>query len=80
MRSIESLLGMGGSETKSGKTADERPCKTLEKRIIIEDLHASIFHALGISPRLSYEIEKRPFYVTRDGEGKPILELFSKSA
>ena len=59
-----------------GLTADERPCKTLEDRVIIEDLHASIFHALGISPKLAYEIEKRPFYVTRDGEGKPILDLF----
>jgi hypothetical protein len=59
-----------------GRTAEERPCKTIEKRVIIEDLHASIYRALGISPRLSYEIEKRPFYVTRDGEGKPILELF----
>ena len=59
-----------------GKTADERPCKTLEKRVVIEDLHATIFHALGISPKLAYEIEQRPFYVTRDGEGKPILDLF----
>jgi len=59
-----------------GLTADERPCKTLKDRVIIEDLHASIFHALGISPKLAYETEKRPFYVTRDGEGKPIPELF----
>ncbi len=59
-----------------GRTADERPCKTLKDRVVIEDLHASIFHALGISPKLAYEIEKRPFYVTRDGEGKPILDLF----
>ncbi|MEK7708050.1 MAG: DUF1501 domain-containing protein [Verrucomicrobiota bacterium] len=59
-----------------GLTADERPCKTIKDRVVIEDLHASIYRALGISPRLAYEIEKRPFYVTRDGEGKPILELF----
>ena len=59
-----------------GLTADERPCKTVKDRVVIEDLHASILHALGISPRLAYEIEKRPFYVTRDGEGKPILDLF----
>jgi hypothetical protein len=60
-----------------GRTADERPCKTLEKRVVIEDLHASIYRALGISPRLAYEIEKRPFYVTRDGEGRAIGELFA---
>jgi hypothetical protein len=74
-----SLLLFGGGVKRGylhGRTAEERPCKTLEKRVVIEDLHASIYHALGISPRLAYEIEKRPFYVTRDGEGKAILELF----
>jgi len=74
------LLLFGGGIKKGylhGRTADERPFKTLEKRGVIEDLHASVFRAIGISPRLAYEIEKRPFYVTRDGEGKPILDLFS---
>jgi hypothetical protein len=28
---------------------------------------------------LSYEIEKRPFYVTRDGVGQPIASLFNKA-
>ena len=60
-----------------GVTSDERPCKTLEKRVIIEDLHASIYQAVGISPKLAYEIERRPFYVTRDGVGKPIPDLFA---
>jgi hypothetical protein len=59
-----------------GRTADERPCKTIENRVVIEDLHASIYRTVGISPKLAYEIEKRPFYVTRDGVGKPISELF----
>jgi hypothetical protein len=59
-----------------GITSDERPCKTLAQRVIIEDLHASIYQALGISPKLAYEIERRPFYVTRDGLGRPIPELF----
>jgi hypothetical protein len=75
-----SVLMFGGGMKRGylhGVTADERPCKTLEKRVIIEDLHASIYRAVGISPKLSYEIEKRPFYVTRDGLGKPILDLFS---
>jgi hypothetical protein len=73
-----SILLFGGGVRKGqlyGKTADERPCKTLEKPVVIENLHATIYHALGISPRLAYEIEQRPFYVTRDGLGKPILEL-----
>ncbi len=74
------ILLFGGGIKKGhlhGLTADERPCKTIKDRVVIEDLHASIYQALGISPRLSYEIEKRPFYVTRDGSGKPIKELFA---
>ena len=74
------VLMFGGGTKRGylhGVTADERPCKTLEKRVIIEDLHASIFRAMGISPRASYETEKRPFYVTRDGLGKPIMDLFA---
>ena len=73
------VLLFGGGVRKGylhGKTADERPCKTLENRVVIEDLHATLFHALGISPKLAYEVEKRPFYVTKDGLGKPIQQLF----
>ena len=75
-----SVLLFGGGVRKGGLygvTAPERPCKTLEGRIIIEDLHATLYHALGISPKLAYEIEKRPFYTTRDGLGKPVLPLFA---
>jgi len=63
-----------------GRTADERPCKTIENPVVIEDLHATIYRAMGISPRLSYLVEKRPFYVTRDGVGVPIKALFAKGA
>lgn len=75
-----SVLLFGGGMRRGylhGTTAEERPCRTLEKRVMIEDLHASIYHALGISPKLAYEVERRPFYVTRDGLGKPILDLFA---
>jgi len=73
-----SVLMFGGGVKKGhlhGRTADERPCKTIENRVVIEDLHATIFQAMGISPKQAYEIEKRPFYVTRDGLGKPITEI-----
>ncbi len=60
-----------------GVTADERPCRTLQDRVVIEDLHATIFRALGIAPTLAYTIEERPFYVTRDGKGKAIESLFA---
>ncbi len=76
------VLMFGGGVKKGhlhGVTADERPCKTIEKPVIIEDLHATMYHTLGISPKLAYEIEKRPFYVTRDGHGKPIRELLQKA-
>ena len=74
-----SVLLFGGGVKRGrlhGRTAEERPCKTLEGRVVIEDLHASLYRAMGIAPNLAYEIERRPFYVTRDGKGKPIAELF----
>lgn len=73
------VLLFGGGIKKGhlhGLTADERPCKTIKDRVVIEDLHATIFHALGIPPNHAYEVEKRPFYITRDGLGKPITHLF----
>jgi len=45
----------------------------------VEDLHATIYHALGIPPNTSYVVEKRPVYVTNDGKGKPIRDLFERS-
>lgn len=70
-----SVLMFGGGVKKGfvyGKTADERPCKTIENPVGIEDLHATIYRTAGIPAKLAYEIEKRPFYVTKDGQGKPI--------
>ena len=74
------VLMFGGGMKRGhlhGETAPERPCVTIKDRVTIEDLHATIYTAMGISPKLSYEIEKRPFYVTRDGVGKPIRSLFA---
>src|SRR5688500_3679705 len=73
-----SVLLFGGGTKKGhlhGLTADERPCKTIKDRVVIEDLHATIFHALGIPATHAYDVEKRPFYVTRYGLGKPINDL-----
>jgi len=60
-----------------GKTADERPCKIVEKPVTIEDLHATIYHAMGIPADLAYEVEQRPFHVTKDGKGKPVMDLLA---
>lgn len=60
-----------------GKTADERPCDTVENPVTVTDFHASLYHAMGIPPDLSYTVEERPFFVTEDGHGKPIMDLFA---
>jgi hypothetical protein len=68
-----SVLLFGGGFKKGflyGKTAEERPCRTVENPISIEDLHATVYRAMGIPPDLAYTVEKRPVYVTRDGKGK----------
>ena len=75
-----SILMFGGGIKQGyvyGKTADERPCKTIEKPIRIDSIHQTIYHALGISPETNYEIEKRPFYTTPDGKGVAEMELFA---
>ena len=75
-----SLLMFGGGVKKGfvyGRTADERPCTTIEGPVVMEDLHATIYHALGIPPDTSYIVERRPVYVTKDGKGRPIRDLFA---
>lgn len=77
-----SILMFGGGIKRGfvyGKTADERPCKTVENPIKIDQVHQTIYHALGIPPDTSYEVEKRPFYTTPDGNGKPVKELLIKA-
>ena len=60
-----------------GKTADERPLMAVENPVPIEDLHATIFTAMGIHPKTAYEVEKRPFYATKDGIGKAVTDIFA---
>jgi len=75
-----SLVMFGGGVKKGyvyGKTADERPCKVIENPVTIENLHATIYRAMGIPADLSYVVEKRPVYVTKDGKGEAIDELFA---
>jgi hypothetical protein len=75
-----SILLFGGGMKKGnvyGKTADERPCKTIENPAYIDQIHQTIYHALGIPEDKHYLIEKRPFYTTPDGKGKAIMDLFS---
>lgn len=73
-----SILMWGGGIKKGhvhGETANERPFKTITKPVVIDQIHQTIYHALGIPPETNYEIEKRPFYTTPDGEGKVLRDI-----
>jgi hypothetical protein len=75
-----SMLMFGGGIKKGfvyGKTADERPCKTIENPVKIDGIHQTIYHALGIPEDTQYEVEKRPFYTTPDGKGKAVMDLLA---
>ena len=75
-----SVLLFGGGMKRGfvyGKTADERPCTTIENPVPLEDLHATIYQALGIAPTQFFVTEKRPVYVTKDGKGKVIRDLYA---
>ena len=75
-----SVLMFGGGVKKGflyGRTAEKRPCLAIENPISVENLHATIYTAMGISPKYNMEIERRPFYVTKNGEGKAVRELMA---
>ena len=55
----------------------ERPFVATRNPLSVRDLHATIFHAMGVSHETAYEVEKRPFYATEDGKGKPALGIFA---
>ncbi|MDA0832699.1 MAG: DUF1501 domain-containing protein [Planctomycetota bacterium] len=74
-----SVLMFGGGTKQGflyGKTADERPCTTIEKPVTVTDLHSTIYAALGIPPDYQVTVEQRPFYVTVDGKGRAVEALF----
>jgi uncharacterized protein (DUF1501 family) len=75
-----SILMFGGGIKKGfvyGRTADERPCTTIENPVVVQDLHATMYRAMGIAADTSYVVERRPVFVTKDGKGKVIRDLFA---
>jgi arylsulfatase A-like enzyme len=77
-----SVVMFGGGMKKGflyGETAPERPLVVTKNPVSIRDLHATIFSAMGVSPKTAFDIEKRPFYATDDGKGVPVATLFAKS-
>ncbi len=76
-----SVLMFGGGIKRGflyGETAPERPLVVTKNPVSIMDLHATILAALGISPKTSLQVERRPFYVTQDGKGQPVRDLFAR--
>jgi hypothetical protein len=76
-----SVLMFGGGMKRGflyGETAPERPLLVTKNPIHIKDLHATILAAMGIHPRTAFDVEKRPFYVTEDGKGVSVKDLFAK--
>jgi hypothetical protein len=77
-----SVLLFGGGVRKGllyGETAEERPCTVVKNPVSIEDLHATIYKAMGIPHDWSEVYEKRPFYVTKDAKGKAVEGLLRSS-
>lgn len=75
-----SVVMFGGGTRRGllyGETAPERPCLAIKHPVSVSDLHATIYTAMGISPKAVFEVEKRPFYATEDGAGKAVSELFA---
>jgi len=54
----------------------ERPCLAIENPVTITDLHATLFTAMGMSPKTVFDIEGRPFYATEDGKGRAVEAIF----
>jgi len=74
------LVFFGGGFKKGfvfGKTADHHPMVPVENPVRLEDVHATVYKALGIPADTSYVTEGRPFYVTKDGKGLPIDGLLT---
>ena len=74
------VLMFGGGVKRGfvyGKTAVERPCTTIENPVPLEDLHATMYRAMGIAPDQYFLNEQRPVYVTKDGKGKVVREIFA---
>jgi hypothetical protein len=75
-----SVLLFGGGFKKGflyGETAPERPCLAVKDPISVTDLHATIYAAMGVSPKTAFDVEKRPFYATEDGKGRVVESLFA---
>jgi len=52
-------------------------CRSFDANpVTVAEIHATIMTAMGVSPKTEFLIEGRPFYVTVDGKGTPVMEVF----
>jgi hypothetical protein len=75
-----SVLMFGGGVKRGllyGETAAERPCLVTKNPVSLPDMHATIMHLMGISPKTAFDVERRPFYVTEDGKGQPVMDVIA---
>jgi hypothetical protein len=75
-----SVLLFGGGTKRGflyGETAPQRPCLPMNNPVSLTDLHATILHLMGISPKTAFDVERRPFYVTEDGKGQPVRDVMA---
>src|SRR3954453_12979017 len=75
-----SVVMFGGGTKRGflyGETASERPCLVTKNPVSLSDMHATIMHLMGINPKTAFDVERRPFYVTQDGKGQPVLDVMA---
>jgi hypothetical protein len=74
------VLLFGGGTKRGflyGESAPERPCLVTKNPVSLTDLHATIMHLMGISPKTAFDVERRPFYVTSDGKGQAVMDVMA---
>jgi hypothetical protein len=73
-----SMLFFGGGFKRGfayGRTAERHPMVAVENPVRLEDVHATIYAALGIAPDAHYTHDGKPIYVTNGG--RPIDALLA---
>ncbi len=76
---ISPVIMFGGGVKRGflyGESAPQRPCVAIKNPVSVSEIHATMVKTMGIGPKTSLNVERRPFYVTKDGQGQLINNLF----
>jgi len=71
------LLAGGGMRTRRIFGESDRLTGESKVPVHLHQTHATLYRAMGIPADLAYTVEGRPFHVTKDGLGKPVMDLFA---